>query len=297
MRRRVPLRRAALAAVALLAVVATATGCIAETDASRNGQSPSSAPSDTALGADPSGAVEDTFDGPAGSKPNAAVWTIQTGGGGWGNKELQTYTEDAVSLDGDGHLVIEARIPKDGGSPTSGRITTQGHYSFTYGTLTARIRIPDGKGLLPAFWLLGDSISLVGWPKSGEIDVVETPASTTSTHHNLHGPTTAGNAWNVATGVRWPTPLSEDFHDYAIVKSPGTLQWLVDGKVVYTVTKSQLPARYEWVFDAPFHILFSLAVGGNWPGAPDKTTPAVAKMIIDWVRYEPLTNPTPAPSP
>lgn len=286
--------------VGATAVAVMLTGCIADS-AARSAAEPAAQPApsasyDAPLGADTTGVIQDTFDGPAGSKPNAAVWTIQTGGGGWGNKELQTYTDDAVYLDGDGHLVIQADVPQDGGTPTSGRLTTQGHYSFTYGSLTARIRIPDGKGLLPAFWMLGDSLSTVGWPRSGEIDIVETPTGTTATHHSVHGPTTTGEAYDVATGVRWATPLSDDFHDYTIVKMPGELQWLIDDRPVYVVRQSELPARYNWVFEAPFHVVFSLAVGGNWPGSPDSSTPTVAQMIVDWVRYAPLpAQATPSP--
>ena len=116
----------------------------------------------------------DDFDGSAGSQPDAAVWTAQTGSGGWGNDELQTYTADAAVLDGDGHLVITATIGADG-QATSGRITTQTKRSFGAGTVAARIRLPDGPGLLPAFWLLGDSVETIGWPAAGEVDVVETP--------------------------------------------------------------------------------------------------------------------------
>lgn len=136
------------------------------------------------------------FDGEAGTPPDSSMWTVQSGGGGWGNNELQKYTADAVALDGEGHLAVTATVPRDGsGTPTSGRLTTQGNWSFTHGTLSASIKLPHGQGLLPAFWLMGDSLPVEGWPSAGEIDIVEAPSSTAVSQHHVHGPISSTEKW------------------------------------------------------------------------------------------------------
>ena len=229
----------------------------------------------------------DDFDGAAGAKPDPNVWSIQTGGGGWGNDELQDYTEEAVALDGKGHLVITATIPGDGGTPTSGRITSDEKWSFTFGRLSARIRLPEGQGLLPAFWLLGDSVDTVGWPAAGEIDVVETPNDTSRSIHHLHGPTGRTDKWALNEGVDMPAPLADDFHVFTVEKQPGRVVIAVDDQVVMDVEEWDVPLPGRWVFDDPAHALFSLAVGGNWPGDPDSTTPVQNEMVIDWILYTP----------
>lgn len=232
-------------------------------------------------------ALFDDFDGPAGAKPNPNVWSIQTGAGGWGNNELQEYTEDAVALNGEGSLVITATVPADGSTPTSGRLTTQDKWSFGFGTLSARIKLPEGQGLLPAFWLLGDKITTVGWPAAGEIDVIETPNTTSRSIHHLHGPTGRTDAWALNEGVDMPVPLSQDFHVYSVSKQPGRVIFAIDGQVVMDATEWDVPLGGRWVFDDPTHALFSLAVGGNWPGDPDATTPVVNQMMVDWMSFEP----------
>lgn len=229
----------------------------------------------------------DDFEGPAGERPNGSVWSIQTGGGGWGNNELQEYTEDAVALDGAGNLVLTATVPDDGSTPTSGRITTNDKWSFTFGRLSARIQLPEGQGLLPAFWLLGDSIDTVGWPASGEIDVVETPNDTSRSVHSVHGPVGRTDKWSLNEGVDVPEPLADGFHVYTVEKQPGRVIIAIDGQVVLDVDEWDVPLTGRWVFDAPTHALLSLAVGGNWPGDPDATTPAVNEMKVDWILYTP----------
>lgn len=229
----------------------------------------------------------DDFDGPAGAAPNPNVWTVQTGGGGWGNNELQDYTDDAVVLDGDGNLVITATIPADGSTPTSGRLTTDDKWSFTYGRLSARIKLPEGQGLLPAFWLLGDNVDRVGWPAAGEVDIIETPNSTSRSTHHLHGPTGLLGKWSLAEGVDTPEPLADDFHVYTVEKQKGRIVIAIDDQIVMDVEEWDVPLPGRWVFDAPTHALFSLAIGGNWPGDPDATTPVENKMIIDWMSFTP----------
>jgi beta-glucanase (GH16 family) len=227
------------------------------------------------------------FDGSAGGTPNPDVWRIQTGGGGWGNNELQEYTEDAVALDGDGNLVITATVPEDGSQPTSGRITTHGKWSFTYGRLSARIKLPEGQGLLPAFWLLGDNVDRVGWPAAGEVDIVETPNTTRRSAHHLHGPTGIADRWSLDEGYDLPVPLADDFHVYTVEKHEGRIIMAIDDQIVMDVEEWDVPIPGRWVFDAPTHALFSLAVGGNWPGDPDASTPVVNEMVIDWMSFTP----------
>ncbi|MEV4687819.1 glycoside hydrolase family 16 protein [Microbacterium sp. LWH3-1.2] len=227
------------------------------------------------------------FDGAAGEKPNPDVWRIQTGGGGWGNNELQEYTEDAVALDGDGNLVITATVPEDGSQPTSGRITSHGMWSFTYGRLSARIKLPEGQGLLPAFWLLGDNVDRVGWPAAGEVDIIETPNTTSRSAHHLHGPTGITDRWSLDEGYNVPVPLADDFHVYTVEKHEGRIIMAIDDQIVMDVEEWDVPIPGRWVFDAPTHALFSLAVGGNWPGDPDASTPVVNEMVIDWMSFTP----------
>jgi beta-glucanase (GH16 family) len=234
------------------------------------------------------GVLFDDFDGPAGTRPDRNAWTVQTGGGGWGNNELQDYTDDAVELDGDGHLVITATVPADGTTPTSGRITSDDKWSFTFGRLSARIQLPEGKGLLPAFWLLGDSVDTVGWPAAGEIDIIETPNTTSRSTHHLHGPTGILDKWSLNAGEDMAVPLSEGFHIYTVEKQPGRVILAIDDQVVMDVEEWDVPLPGRWVFDAPTHVLFSLAVGGDWPGSPDASTPEVNRMRIDWILYTPV---------
>lgn len=232
--------------------------------------------------------LTEEFDGPAGSAPDPSVFSLDTGGGGWGNGELQAYTADAVALDGEGALVVTATIPRDGSQITSGRVTTKGLFSFQTGRLEARIQLPEGQGLLPAFWLQGDSVDVVGWPGSGEIDIVETPSTTATSSHHVHGPVTFTKKWSIGEGVRHDALLSEDYHVYGVNREPGLIELTIDGEVVMTVTPDDMPEGGAWVFDLPMHMLFTLAVGGDWPGDPDETTPAVAQMKIDWIRYTPV---------
>jgi beta-glucanase (GH16 family) len=237
----------------------------------------------------------DEFDGPVGAAPDPRLWSPETGQTGWGNNELQDYTAGASFLDGDSHLVIEARrsVDEDGETRwTSGRLTTIGKFSFSTGTLTARIKLPDGQGLLPAFWLLGDSLVTDGWPASGEIDVVETPNTTGTSFHNIHGPNEEKPLENVTAPSErsHTTSLSAGFHDYSVARLDGRITISLDGVVVNEMTRLTAPASMKWVFDGPFHALFTLAVGGNWPGDPDTSTPGVSRMIVDWVRYDPAPD-------
>lgn len=256
------LRGSVAAVVALLVVALTTHALPAEADA-------------------PS--IANEFDTAADQTRALQVWTIQTGAGGWGNNELQRYTWDSVGMSG-GALTITAQIPRNGGTPTSGRMTTQGKWSFLYGTLEARITLPSGKGLLPAFWLMGDNLATVGWPRCGEIDVVEMPFAAPTAVSGMHGPTSTGAEWKSAATM----PISPGAHVYSVEKKPGAVTLRIDGTVIFHATKAQAQsAGVVWPFDQPTHALFSLAVGGNWPGNPDATTPTTARMYVDWIHYTP----------
>ncbi|GAB2515627.1 glycoside hydrolase family 16 protein [Nocardia heshunensis] len=236
---------------------------------------------------------DDEFDGPAGSAPDPDRWQPDKGGTGWGNQELQYYTPDGNTfLDGRGHLVIEARA-ESGAGPTcwygscrysSGKLTTTGSgervlFSQQYGRFEARMKLPQGSGLLSAFWLLGDNLPQVGYPRAGEIDVVEMLGNQTSdVEQHVHAP-----GIDYGTGTTLPTgQIGSDWHTYAVVWTPTEIDWQVDGNTTRTLTKQQAGAR--WDFDHPFYLLLNLAVGGNWPGSPGSDTQFPARMLVDYVR-------------
>ena len=227
----------------------------------------------------------DEFDGPAGSAPNPDVWRYELGGGGWGNGELEVYTDSRrnSALDGDGNLVITARREADG-SYTSARLTSQGTYSAQYGRIEARIRIPRGQGIWPAFWMLGADLPQVGWPTCGEIDVMENigrePAAV---HGTVHGPGYSGAEGISGTATLPSGAFADDFHVYGVDWRPGSISWTVDGATYRTVTPADLSGD-RWVFDKPFFVVLNVAVGGGWPGSPDSSTQFPQQMTVDWLR-------------
>lgn len=232
--------------------------------------------------------MRDDFDGPAGSPPDPALWTAQTGGGGWGNHELQTYRARNAALDGAGHLVITAHLGGATAAPhdTSARLTTAGKFSFTTGTLSARIEVPAGPGLLPALWLLGSDVGRVGWPTAGELDVLETPHGSTTSVHSVHGPSTTspGKDVTISRDVEHAPPLADGFHVYSVTRTADSITMDVDGVTALRVTRADAPSDLRWVFDRPMDVLLSLAVGGDWPGAPTSATPVTSRMVVDWVQ-------------
>jgi beta-glucanase (GH16 family) len=246
---------------------------------------------DTMGRADAAGPVttlDDEFDGPAGTRPSS-LWRYDQGGGGWGNGELQVYTDDSanVGLDGQGHLAISARTGRDG--ITSARLTTKGSVEFTSGRAEARISLPAGAGLHPAFWLLGSDIDRAGWPGAGEIDVIETTNDAAEFNTGLHAPA-PGSARGEQLGRSGPAPfpLPGVFHTYWVERTPERVTTGIDDVTLFSATPSDLPAGSRWVFDKPFFLLLNVAVGGTWPGPPDANTPDPATMLVDWVRVSPL---------
>ncbi|WP_237165449.1 family 16 glycosylhydrolase [Mycolicibacterium obuense] len=226
----------------------------------------------------------DDFNGPAGSRPDPARWGYDLGGGGWGNGEAQTYTDspENAALDGDGHLVITAR--RDGDGFTSARMTTQGKLSFVHGRAEARLRLPRGAGLHPAFWLLGDDVDHVGWPRSGELDVVETISGAEFIHNGAIGPDSDGKEYKLASTDPIQPSFVDDFHTYWVQRDPGVITMGVDDRTTAVFREADLPPDEKWVFDKPFYLLLNVAVGGSWPGPADASTPSPAAMTVDWVR-------------
>lgn len=230
---------------------------------------------------------QDEFDGVAGSPPDASKWTYDLGGGGWGNNELETYTNspDNVQLDGHGHLIIRA-TRRDDGKYYSARLKTLGHFSFTYGRAEARMKLPRGQGMWPAFWMLGDHTKGNGWPAAGEIDIMENIGREPDiVHGTVHGPGYSG-AKGITSSFTFPenSSPSDDYHVYAMQWTPDKIEFLVDGNVYQAVTPSSLPPGTQWVYNHPFYLLMNLAVGGSWPGNPDATTQFPQELSIDWVR-------------
>jgi beta-glucanase (GH16 family) len=225
------------------------------------------------------------FDGSAGQPPNASRWNLETGGGGWGNNELQTYTDTRQNsyLDGQGDLVIAAR---KGTGYTSARLNTLGKFAIQDGVLSARIRLPAGRGLLPAFWLLGTDMADVGWPRAGEIDVIETPNTGTEYNNGIHGPAAGTkDPWKLSSnGSFGGVDLSDDFHVYSVAKSRDVITISIDGIAVGRFARYELLPGQDWVFDKPAYVVLTIAVGGDWPGQPDDSTPNPALMYVDWLR-------------
>ncbi|MCU7825452.1 family 16 glycosylhydrolase [Kitasatospora sp. DSM 101779] len=237
----------------------------------------------------------DEFDGPAGRGPDAAKWTLETGGGGFGNHELEYYTNSTsnAALDGQGHLVITAKKNTDPGlgcwygqcQYTSARMNTARTFTQAYGRFEARIKIPRGQGVWPAFWMLGNDLGTAGWPNSGEIDVMENIGrEPNSVHGTIHGPGYSGaGGLGAAYSLPGGKAFADDFHVFAVDWSPNAIVWSVDGTPYETRTPADTHGN-KWVFDHPFFVILNLAVGGDWPGSPDGSTAFPQTMVVDYVR-------------
>jgi beta-glucanase (GH16 family) len=225
---------------------------------------------------------QDEFDGQALDPEN---WKIEIGGSGWGNNEWQFYTDRPENLRlENGMLVIEAREEEFvTRNYTSGRLKTEGLRAFTYGRFEARMKLPYGQGIWPAFWMLGNDIATVGWPRSGEIDIMEhIGREPTRVYGTVHGPGYSGSG-GIGHYKTFPEgSLSDEFHVFAIEWEPEIIRWYVDGQQFFQITPKTVPG--DWVFDHPFFLLINLAVGGNWPGYPDETTVFPQFLTVDYVR-------------
>ena len=227
----------------------------------------------------------DEFEGAAGTRPDPARWTYDLGASGWGNAELQEYTDSAsnAAMDGRGNLAIVARY--DGGRYTSARLKTQDRYAQQYGRIAARIRLPQGKGIWPAYWMLGADFGDVGWPTSGEIDVMENVGHEPSViHSSLHGPTTSAPYNLTAARTLQQGAWHEGFHVFAAEWAPRSIAFSVDRAEYARFRPADLPEGGRWVFDHPFFVLLNIAVGGTWPGSPDGSTRFPQTMLVDYVR-------------
>jgi len=219
---------------------------------------------------------------------NTGNWTIETGGGGWGNNELEYYTGNPKNLFlTGGYLVIEAREETVGSNKyTSARIKTQNKKTFTYGRIDIRAKLPKGQGVWPALWMLGNNITQqgFGWPACGEIDIMELlgqePKKTYATvHWGVAGGSHSyiGGNFTLATG-----DFYSSFHVFSLQWDDSKMTFLVDDVPFYTATKADIGTNYP--FDKPFFFIFNVAVGGNWPGNPNSSTKFPQRMIVDYVR-------------
>lgn len=237
----------------------------------------------------------DEFNAPDGTPIDAKKWNVEEGGNGWGNKELETYTNRVNNVvQRGGNLEITARredfTGKDGIAKqyTSARVNTQGKFTQKYGRIEARIKLPDGgQGVWPAFWMLGDTpAEFAKWPEMGELDIMEQIGKEPRTvHGTLHGP---GYAADSQLGVPFNLPEGkafwDDWHVFAVEWEPAAIHFYVDGTLYGTETPKDVPSGQKWAFDHPFFVILNVAVGGSWPGAPDATTKLPTTMQVDWVR-------------
>jgi beta-glucanase (GH16 family) len=267
------LRSTALATVAAIVVAAAGLGC------------------HSVVGTDELGLVwSDEFEGEPGQSPDTTRWNfdIGTGENGWGNAQLEYDTDlpENVSLDGEGNLAITAREEDYLGSDyTSARINTRNHFDRTRGRFEARIKLPVGQGIWPAFWLLGADIGTVGWPECGEIDIMEYrgqyPNVVTGA---IHGPGYSGGDSKGGAYILESGSFNDGFHVFAIDWDTSSITWSVDDQVYLTLGPSDLQSGETWVFNHDFFIILNVAVGGYYVGSPDASTTFPQTMLVDYVR-------------
>lgn len=235
---------------------------------------------------------EESFNGDTLSKED---WNIETHEPGWVNNELQEYTQSSDNIYlRDGKLVIKPIEVTDGDgkvSYTSGRVNTQNKHNFKYGLFEARLKVPEGQGFLPAFWMMPADENLYGqWPRCGEIDIMEVLGNQTDTSY---GTVHYGNPHSESQGkyTLEQGSFSEEYHTFSMEWEPDKISWYVDGNLIhtendwYSATEGQGEITYPAPFDQPFYVILNLAVGGNWPGNPDATTNIKdAEFLIDYVK-------------
>jgi beta-glucanase (GH16 family) len=233
----------------------------------------------------------DEFEGPSGQAPDSATWRHDVSGDGFGNNQLEFDTDrtENASLDGEGRLAITARREQfEGNAYTSARINTSGHFLHGYGRFEAKIRVPTGTGVWPAFWLLGANIGDVGWPQCGELDIMEHNGGVPGEiRGSAHGP---GYSAGQNVGKPYAVPggnLDRDFHRYGVEWDPEKVVWFVDDVKYLTVAPADLPDGTQWVYDHDFFIILNVAIGGGFVSPPDDSTPLPQSMLVDYVRvYE-----------
>jgi len=242
----------------------------------------------------------DEFSGAAGAAIDTTRWRYDTADGcgsgncGWGNNEKEYYARgpENIALNGQGQLAIVARTAPAGlrcyyGACryTSAKITTRGKVDVAPGRVEARIKLSAGQGLWPAFWLLGTNISAVGWPASGELDIMENrgsaPATTSSA---VHGPGYSGNTPFVHARSLERSTFTDSFHTFAVEWDSLTVRFFVDDTAHYVVARGEVEHFGRWVFDQPFFVILNLAVGGHFDGDPASDAIFPATMLVDYVR-------------
>lgn len=232
--------------------------------------------------------MEDNFD--VDGAPNPDIWTydIGTSENGWGNNELQYYTDRPENvIVQNGFLIITARKESFGGAAyTSARLKTQNLFDQKYGRFEARIKLPLGKGLWPAFWMLGSNFEEVSWPQCGEIDIMEYLGNKpTEVFGTIHGPGFAGGN---SIGKKYTLPkgrFDTDFHVFGVEWTENYINWYVDDVLYNQITRKKVEEEGgEWVFDNSFFMILNVAVGGNLPGSPNASTTFPQRMIVDYVR-------------
>ena len=209
---------------------------------------------------------------------------------------MEEYTDslENVFVDGNGHLAI--RAIRSNNKYTSGRLKTAGLFEVQYGKIEARIKVPFGQGIWPAFWMLGNDFQSKGWPGCGEIDIMENIGREPFIlHGTLHGPGYSGaHGITFQTSLPRSVRLASRFHIFGIEWSPDAVEFFLDRKSYSKATRRSLPPGAPWAFDHPFFLLLNLAVGGDWPGNPDQGTEFPQTLLVDWVRvWSSRINPSP----
>ena len=242
-------------------------------------------------------AFKDEFNKSANAPVDSSKWISEIGGGGWGNQELEYYTNSVENAyhDGQGNLVIKAiKLTQPSNLTcwyglcqyTSARLITKGKFEQKYGRFEARIKIPKGQGMWGAFWLLGNNIDTVGWATCGELDIMENIGREPNiVHGTIHGPGYSGaNGISSSFNSANNTAFGDDFHVYKTEWSENLIQFYVDGNLYKTIKPTDLPPGSKWVFEHPFFMILNFAVGGPWGGVPDNTSVFPNTMVIDYVR-------------
>ncbi|MEO6548666.1 MAG: family 16 glycosylhydrolase, partial [Ferruginibacter sp.] len=223
----------------------------------------------------------------SGSTINQNNWNFETGGGGWGNHELENYTgRSQNAFQSNGKLIIEARSEAFGGNLyTSARMTTQNKKLFKFGRIDIRAKLPVTKGMWPALWMLGANIGTVPWPACGETDIMEVvgsdPSKLVGTGHFANS--TGGHDSRGSSVSLNGENFSQKFHVFSIIWQQDSIKWLLDDQVFYTLTKAST-ATNNYPFNNEFFFIVNVAVGGDWPGPPDGTTNFPQRMFVDYIR-------------
>jgi beta-glucanase (GH16 family) len=231
----------------------------------------------------------DEFNAATGTGADTTKWNLVNKGDGFGNNELEFYTNRATNAYHDGNGFLAIKVIKEaymGRQYTSARLETSGKFEHLYGRYEARLQLPQGQGIWPAFWMLGNNIGSAGWPTCGEIDIMENIGKEPSiVHGSLHGPgysggNPLGQAYTLPSGQKY----ADGFHVFAVEWELNVIRFFMDDILYGTKTPADTPSGARWVYDHPFYLLLNVAVGGNWPGAPDSTTTFPQTMLVDYVR-------------